>query len=196
MDVAGMSALKLATTGVCTAVLTQILSELRELRSNKNRKKSEATYLAIRLAVILEGFVVECIHRAWHDDSELAEGGMQLDYNLPKLACYPQDTSDWKSFHDRDPELAGKVLSFPNEIMAAEMSCRFEGEREGNRIASADETIVAGINAWTLAQALRKKFQLGVITIEHVDFLEVGYKKIQQQRIDWAARPKFVAVPA
>jgi hypothetical protein len=197
MDITWMNVLKLAApTGLITAVLTQVADVLRELWTKRNREKSEATYLAIRLAIILERFVVECIHRAWYDDSEIAEGCLQLDYDLPKLASFPEDASDWKSFHDRDPELAGKVLSFPNEVMAAEMSCRFEGEREGNRFASANETIVAGMNAWTLAQALRKKFQLDVTPIKHVDFLEAGYKKIQQQRIDWAARPKFVPVPA
>jgi hypothetical protein len=176
-----------ATTGIFTTLLNQGVSWLREWWTNKSRKKSEAIYLALRLAALLEEFVVKCVYRAWHDDADLTEGAIELDYNLPTLACYPQD-SDWKSL---DPELAGQILSFPNEITSARMACEFQEMREGNNIASAHEIIIAGVKAWRLAQDLRKKYDLIAITIKHIDFLEVEHTKIQQQQKEYAERVKF-----
>lgn len=54
--------------------------------------------------------------------------------------------------------------------------------RENNKVASADETVVAGVNAWRLAQALRKKYRLDAITIEHINSLLEEHNKIQQRR--------------
>ena len=180
-----------ATTGIFTTVLNQGLGWSRELWASKRRKNTEARYLVMRIAVLLEEFVIRCLNRAWHDDAELSEGGRSLGYNLPPLAPYPPDSGDWKSFHDHDPKLADQVLSFPNQITSAELSCQFQGMHEGNAVASADETIVAGVNAWTLAQALRSKYHLEAVIIDHVDFLEKAYEKIKQQRTDWAKRSQF-----
>jgi len=88
-------------------------------------------------------------------------------------------------------KLAGQILSFPNEITSARMACEFQGMREGNKIASAQKTVVAGIKAWRLAQDLRKKYDLGAVIIEHVDFLELEHKKIQQQQKEYAERVKL-----
>ena len=154
---------------------------LIDIYRDRRDRKLQADYMAMRLAVILEEFVVKCVHRAWHDDADLAEGSSALDYNLPTLACYPQD-SDWKSL---DPKLAGQVLSFPNEITSAGLSSQFEGTREGNTIASANKTIVAGVRAWELAQALRKKYHLDAVAIQHVDFLRERQKKIQMETLEW-----------
>lgn len=187
MDFTWTSMLKLAaTTGIITTILNQVVGLLREIWANKRRKNSEATYLAMRLAIILEEFVIKCVYRAWHDDADLTEGANELNYDLPTLADYPQE-SDWKSL---DPTLAGRVLSFPNEIISAGMSCQFQGVREGNKIASQDETIAAGINAWRLAQALRKKYHLKAITIGHIDFLDGAHAEIQLRRKEYAERAK------
>jgi hypothetical protein len=133
-----------ATTGIITTIPNHVVSLLREIWATKRRRNSEATYLAMRLAVILEEFVVKCVYRSWHDEADLTEGTHELNYNLSALASYPQE-SDWKSL---DPTLAGRVLSFPNEIISAGMSYQFRGMREGDKITSHDETIVAGVNAW------------------------------------------------
>jgi hypothetical protein len=77
-----------ATTGIFTALLNQGIVWFRERQAIGRLKKSEANYLAIRLAVILEEFVVRCRNRAWHDKADLSEGRVELDYNLPKLAPY------------------------------------------------------------------------------------------------------------
>jgi hypothetical protein len=176
-----------ATTGVLTTLLNQGVALLREWWTDKHRKKSEAIYLAMRLATVLEEFVVKCVYRAWHDDADLTEGAIELDYSLPTLACYPHD-SDWKSL---DSKLAEQILSFPNEITSARMACEFQGMREGNKVASARETVAAGIKAWRLAQDLRKRYDLGTITIKHIDFLEAEHKKIQQQQKEYAERVKL-----
>ncbi len=165
-------------------VINVFLGWLHAWWTNKSRKNSEATYLAMRLAVILEEFVVKCVYKSWHDEAGLNQGFVELDYGLPPLSSYPQD-SDWKSLNLK---LAGRVLSFQNEITAAAASCQFQGMCEGNKIASADETIVAGVNAWKLAQSLRKRYNLDAITIAHVDFLEDAHGKIEQHRKEFAER--------
>ncbi len=181
MDISGADILKMAaTTGIFTTLLNQGVGWLRETWTNRSRKKSEAMYLALRLAVILEQFVGKCVYRTWHDEGDVKEG-RELDYHLPTLACYPPDSPDWKSFHERNQKLAGQVLSFPNEITSAEMLCQFQKMREGNHFASADETIVAGVKAWRLSQSLRKNYGLEAITIAHVDSLEAEHKKLQER---------------
>jgi hypothetical protein len=184
MDLTWTSVLPLAaTTGIITTALNQVVVLSREFWTNKRREKSEASYLAMRLAVILEEFVVKCVYRAWHDDADIAEGARELAYDLPTLSSYPQE-SDWRSL---DPTLAGRVLSFPNEITSAEMSCQFQGTREGNQVASGEETVFAGVNALRLAQALRKKYHLDAVVIAHVDLLEARHAKISQHRKEYSA---------
>ena|ERR1700722_11268824 len=110
-DLNWTSVLKLgATTGVFTTILTLGVGWLRDWWRDKSRNKTEATYLALRLAVILENFVSGCVYRVWHDNVDMKEGG-ELDYNLPTLESYPPDSPDWKSFHARNKKLAGQVLS-------------------------------------------------------------------------------------
>ena len=121
---------------------------------------------------------------ASHDHADLTDGNIELSFSLPVLAPYPQD-SDWKSL---DPKLAGQVLSFPNEITSAGLACQFAGMREGNKVASAAETIFAGVKAWGLAQALRKKYHLDAMPIENVEWLEREQKKILQERKEYASR--------
>jgi hypothetical protein len=169
---------------VMGSVVTFFLGWLREWWTNKSQKKSEAAYLAMRLAVILEEFVIKCVYKSWHDEADLNRGFVEIGYSLPPLSSYPHD-ADWKSL---DPKLAGRVLSFQNEITAAAASCEFQGRCEGNEVASADETIVAGVNAWKLAQSLRKKYNLDAITIAHFDSLEVAHCKIEQHRKEFAER--------
>jgi hypothetical protein len=173
-----------ALSAIISSVITLLLGWLREWRANKSQKESEAAYLAMRLAVILEEFVVKCVYRSWHDEAVLNRGFAELDYCLPPLSSYPKD-SDWKSL---DLKLAGQVLSFQNEITAAAASCEFQGMCEGNKMASANETIVAGVNAWKLAQSLRKKYNLDAITIAHFDSLEIAHGKIEQHRKEFAER--------
>lgn len=169
--------------GVGTAVVQGAISLYRDRRD----KRLQAAYIAMRVAVILEEFVVKCVHRAWHDQADLNEGAIELSYELPTLSQYPQE-SDWKSL---DPKLAGRALSFPNELTSANMSCQFQGTREGNKTASATETVDAGVRAWVLAQDLRRKYRLDAVTIDHVDLLEAEQKRLEQHRKHFAASGVF-----
>jgi hypothetical protein len=179
-DLNWTSVLKLAaTTGVFTTVLTLGVGWLRDWWRERSRNRAEAKYLALRLAVILEKFVSGCVFRMWHDKADMKEG-RDLGYDLPPLESYPPDSPDWKSFHARNPKLASQVLSFPNEITSAELACEFTGMREGFPFASADETIVAGIKAWRLAQALRKNYGLDAVTL-NVYSLEEAHEKLEER---------------
>jgi hypothetical protein len=75
------------TTGITTTLLTVGANSWRE-RSNTN---TEAAYLAVRIVVILEQFVRNCIYRMWSDEIEV-ERSQDTHYLLPDLAAYPPDT--------------------------------------------------------------------------------------------------------
>jgi len=189
-----ISSLVAFAAGVVVTLLNQFFVMGREWRANRLRRKSESSFLAMRIAVILEEFTIKCINRNWHDETDLHEGIADLDFKLPPLTPYPQDSPDWKSFHDVDAKLAGRVLAFPNEITSAELASQYAATREGDRTASADKTVIAGLNAWKLARALREKYDLGEVQIANIDSLEHAAEKIEQRRRDFVAsikpRPK------
>ncbi|WP_158810159.1 hypothetical protein [Beijerinckia sp. L45] len=172
-----------AVTGLLTTILNQGVGWFRDWYQQKKLKETQAVYLALQLCVVLDNFVNSCIYRHWHDKEDLKDA-RHLDYKLPVLSAYPIDASDWKSFYQSAPKLAAHVMAFPNEIMSAESSCQFQGMREGNPFASADETIVAGMRAWELAQDIRKHFGLEAVILPQLDSLASEYKTLQD-RIDF-----------
>ncbi|MGB8602247.1 MAG: hypothetical protein WCD42_08640 [Rhizomicrobium sp.] len=175
-------------TGAVAALLTQGLGWLRDRWTVNRKRKCDADYLALCLAVTLEEFVVKCRDRMWSDEAAISQGSYDLDYSLPKLAPYPDDSQSWRSLHAHKPKIVEDVLSFRNEITSAELTNRFSGTYEGNPVASQDETIIAGVNALNLAKEIRAVLKLKPAAIKHADQLEDAYGKIQQSRADWAKR--------
>lgn len=175
-------------TGVVAALLTQGLGWGRDWWTSSRQRKSDADYLALCLAVTLEEFVVKCRDRLWNDEANISRGSYDLDYSLPKLAPYPDDSQSWKSLHAHKPKIVERVLSFRNEITSAELTNKFSGMYEGNTVASQDETIIAGVTALNLAKEIRTVLKLKPAAIKHADQLEDAYRKIQQSRADWAKR--------
>jgi hypothetical protein len=145
-----------ATTGLLTTSLNLVVSGLRERWTNQRQAKTEATYLAMRLSIILEEFVDECHYNVLGDECEFGRGAVELEGSLPALTCYPAD-SDWKSL---DTKLAEQVLAFRNDVKSAKMSCQFESWHLNIRVGSAAEAIRVGAKASKLAQALRRKYKL------------------------------------
>lgn len=171
---------KAGLTGVIAALLTQGLGWCRDWWTIRRQRKSDADYLALCLAVTLEEFVVKCCDRMWRDEANISRGNSDLDYSLPKLAPYPDDSQSWKSLHARKPKIVERVLSFRNDITSAELTNKFSGIYEGNTVASQDETIIAGVTALNLAKKIRTEFELKPATIKHADQLQREYRKIQK----------------
>jgi hypothetical protein len=184
------------TSGLVVAILTTGANWLRDLWRDHSNSKKDATYLALRVAVILERFVTDCVYRVWDDNSDNKEG-RDLTFKLPELYVFPADEPEWKSFHNRKPILASRVLSFPNEVRSAELLSQFQAHREGNPFGITDEIIKAGMNAWVLACDLRKAYTLELITIANLSSLEAELNKLRARKdlFESVARPFGPSVP-
>jgi hypothetical protein len=181
-------------TSVLTSGLVVVaLNWLRDAYENKRRQNSEASYLAIQLVVILEKYAAECIVRAWSIDEIISAGQWDnIKCELPKLTTYPQDTSLWKSLYILAASPAERALLLPNKIASSEDISDFEATFEGNKAAIADDVVVTGMEALTLAKELRKKFSMDDASIKHAKTLERKYLEIQTRQAEWEARRKII----
>lgn len=142
-------------SAVVGAVITQGVTWFRETRT----QKLAAIYLAIRLAVTLEAFAIDCgflinkNSRAETGDDDEGPCG-----NLPSLGEYPKD-ADWKVL---EPGLANRVLSFRNDLAVSDETIEFRWDMENAIQSDAcnDEAAKRGIQALNLAVDLREKYGL------------------------------------
>lgn len=137
------------------AFITQGSTWIRETRI----QKLAAKYLAMRLAVTLEEFAIDCgflinkNSRAETGDDDEGPCG-----NLPTLGEYPTDAA-WNAL---EPGLANRALSFRNDLAVSGETIEFRWDME-NAIQSEacnDEAAKRGIQALNLAVDLRKKYDL------------------------------------
>jgi hypothetical protein len=128
--------------------------------SKRSENQRSATYLAIRLAVILEQFAIDCADRIadqdLHDNSLGHAGAVASE--LPKLEAFPDEQS-WNALN---PALLARVLSFPNTCRLSNLAISawyaFSPEdvpEEGRR-----QCGKTGQMAWVLACDLRKQYRL------------------------------------
>jgi hypothetical protein len=98
--------------GVIVGALVPWLQSSLESRRTRER---DAQYLAIRVACILDKFVEDCAAVAADEGQENQHGITEAATKTPEVQ-YPQDV-DWRSIN---PELMYSLLSFQNEVRAAE----------------------------------------------------------------------------
>jgi len=139
-----------AFSGVVASVVTVGFSWLRELLA----KKREAAYLAMRLAVLLEGYAMACIGYASFANEHWKQYYGEPPDDVPQLPPYPSD-ADWKAL---DQKLADQILSFANEIATRARSARFARIFEGNAFQIQTEIEESAHRAIDLAGALRKRY--------------------------------------
>ena len=100
--------------GVCTAFGLEYLKRRRD-------RAAHATYLAVRVSCIFDQFIIDC-------DQYVSDAGNDGAYTphipRPILAAFPSDL-DWKSIPTL---LAYQILTFPNDIKAADDSIAFYSE--------------------------------------------------------------------
>lgn len=169
-----------AITALFSSTVTLLGKELLDRWRENRQKTADAEFIALRVAVALEGFAGFCTYRHWHNEADMSRS-RELDHRLPPLADYPSEAVGWKAFHKRSPDLARRVLAFPNEIGASEKRSEFEALQEGNAFGSADETIVAGVKASRLANEIRTAYRLGTFQVRHLEQLEAAYQEIESR---------------
>ena len=150
-----------ASTGFATAIANQGLGWWRESRGEKHLQQRNATYLAIRLAVILEKFALDCTDTIADYDMYTSSGGHagSAATKLPELSEYP-DEDDWKLLNSG---LLARTLTLRNEIILSSRSINFWYEIDDECVPQEckQQTGKCGYIAWEIAEELRKAYSLG-----------------------------------
>ena len=141
--------------GFGTAAVTGLTSLYRDYR----HKKSQAAYMAMRLAVVLELYAADCSDLiAKNANAEQAPDERFPDWNveMPALPPYPDDPEGWRAV---DRKLAGRCLNLRNKIFGSQGAITSTIEFDVDDLEDTlNENIAArGLEAWQLAVALRRK---------------------------------------
>jgi hypothetical protein len=152
---------KVLGTGVVAAALTHGVSWWRDSRKEKASNLRDARYLALRLAVILERFAIDCSEVVGLVDTYAASKGSagSQTTKLPEIGEFPSD-SDWKTI---DPKLAARALEFVNELLMAQQKLNFSwhvSDEDQITEECADDAALLGLRAWDLAHQLRQRHDL------------------------------------
>lgn len=158
-----MDILQLAvSTGVIASVTTQVIAWLIERSRSKRSSRTQATYLAARLAVIFEHFAIECAEQVADNDMYQQSGGHagKPHGQLPKLGELPSE-ANWTTL---DPILLSRSLSLPNELLLGERMIAFWSDIDHEpsllRNACDAQAGICGYRAWQLAEELRSRYGL------------------------------------
>ena len=163
--------------GAGTAAVTGGLALLRE----RTKKRGEATYLALRLAVTLEAFAGACSDLITENRYAEAPPGQPFPYwrsALPPLADYPSDGDGWKGI---DIKLSAAALNFRNEVAAGQASIKL-------RTAEAEwdiewevrtEALRLGRSAHSIAMQMREAYRLPTIPSSYAYVSKLDEAKVQ-----------------
>jgi hypothetical protein len=138
---------------------------LQSMFESWRSRKRDAQYLAIRVVCILDKFVEDCAAVATDDGIENDSGITEARTKTPEVQ-YPQEV-DWRSI---DPTLMYSLLSFQNEVRAAEEGVAETWDwEEVPEFASyfrhrAEEYGWCGLKAASLSQELRKTYRIPATT--------------------------------
>ncbi len=120
----------------------------------------DARYFAVRVAVLLEQFAIECAD--YVSDQELYKDSVgyagRQHCELPQLPVYP-DEADWKAL---DPNLLARALSLRNELTLSGKTIAFWGHVDRDCIPGECEQQCGrcGYMAWQLAADMRHHYGL------------------------------------
>lgn len=179
-------------TGILSALLTHGLGWLKDWLMARANRKRDANSAAIKLAIHLEEFAFNCANHLI--ESEVAKNSNAKDHsNLggvpPELKPYPE--VNWEVL---SPTHTSLVLSFPNEIKAANlfMKIRKDVERvELNEDKPHINSLVCGHNGYKaiiLAERLREDYKLRPLstfdTMSHIrNILEAAHTRYVTQTL-------------
>jgi hypothetical protein len=151
-----------------SGVVAAFASHLMASRLESKRTSASARYWAIRTAIELERFALDCAHTVSdHRDFRESRGSMGEPASaLPTLTPFAEGT-DWKSLAQ---ELVAQALQLPLEINNAKNSIAFM-----SRVAGADDVedeccdqaAINGNRALDLAKRFRKRYELPALRLEN-----------------------------
>ena len=149
------------STGLLTAVFNQSIGWWREARHERLASARDARYLAIRLAVMLERFAIDCAEAVAAQNMYNQSDGHAgvLHGTLPDLPPYP-DEADWKTL---EPDFLARVPTLRNELPLSDKAIAFweEIDRECIPQECNQQCGKCGYMAWVLAADMRRHYRLG-----------------------------------
>ncbi len=148
-------------------------------------KKSQANYMAMRLAVTLEFYASACADliqkNANAEPPPTDEFGGTAD--MPELSAYPDDAEGWRAI---DSALAGRCLNLRNKIHGSQgaIDSTIEYRMDDLEDTIAEQAAERGLEAWHLAVALRRKHGVAKADIvwNYVETLEGTLQKLEKAR--------------
>ncbi|KRR14596.1 hypothetical protein CQ12_10715 [Bradyrhizobium jicamae] len=133
------------------------------LYRDRTQKNEKAAYLALRLAVLLEGYASKCCD--FYFDNLNAAEPQDEPYpawrtDLPEMPELPDDTEAWRAM---DKKLLAKCLEFPNRVRASQNaieSCA-EYTMDDLGVTLDEQASARGVEACEIAASLRSTYKLG-----------------------------------
>lgn len=200
--------------GLASAGLTSGALIFKDWLFVRRENKKSGDYAALRLAVSLEAFAIECterIRKVWdyleaiNQWEDYIDGRTQGDENepkypdaveeilsLPELGPFPEDVA-WKYVRS---ELFSNAFSLPNEVVLSNRAIRqwpleYDEEGQCKTWECLEQCSIKGFKAWELACNLRKAHGLppfdSKIKLSNVfDSLKKEYEEYLERQ-EWEA---------
>lgn len=184
-------------TTVGTGLVTWIGHRITVARDTQEERDRQGTYLAVRVATVLDPFVMGCVNVVNDQGSYDQQGLLEPEHSPPGLDL-PQDV-DWKSI---DPHLMDRILTLPNDIASAEKTISFVGDMQAGP-PDYDEWFDErryqwagiGLKALDLARDLRDRYRLpqrDYSLYDPRDTLEDAFRKEDEMRTKGAITAKRI----
>ncbi len=151
-----------ATSSIASAVLTLVVTALRESRRDKREMKADS----LNVARALEEYVRSCARMIVESSYAVSQAREQHDYrpmDVVKLPTFETPEAGWKFF---SPTLADQIKGLPDSIrdQSTELGDRWLHDDIDDRFELVDEierlAIQFGHQAWSLAESVRSEFGL------------------------------------
>jgi hypothetical protein len=167
--------------GLGTAGVQGGLAVYRE----RTRKKENAAYLALRIAVLLEAYASECCD--FYFENANAQEPPDEQYPawrtvLPTPPEFPDDTEAWRAM---DRSLVAKCLNFSNRVHASQnaIASTIEYTMHDLEHILDEQASARGVEAWEIASALRTAYKLdrAEIIFDYHSVLQKALKSSREQ---------------
>lgn len=144
--------------GVGTAIVQGLFTWRRESRE----RRSQATHLAIQLAVILEDYARACgnfISDNGNADHPPDQEFPEWEITLPRLPSFPEDDVGWRAL---DHKLGSKARGLPGRIDERQEAIRSTIQYVEHELGEKLEELPAllGLEALDLAKRLRNRYSI------------------------------------
>jgi len=173
--------------GVFTACLTQLLGLAIDQFKRFLLRRTDARHLALRLAVMLEKFGIECADAISANDLYRSSGGHagRQVCAIPRFPELPTDAS-WNIL---DTRLAARIAAMTNERMIGEGQIDFYwdalGEPDVMYGTTDNQCGKCGYRAWKIACDLRKRYELPQVDTRGLTW---NFTKTLKQHHDYAMK--------